>query len=156
MTIRGRVRGVLGGASLLSPCLFCFRIESRPRANSPADRWTTTLATRLTIACGRPWETKTATTPCGAGKLHDPEILEQQTRRMMNTRRNPELATSSAAQWIHVGAISTSSRKERTVFSRLSITTSSRAIYEESVLLFQDLFSRTNLCRVAHRGDSPI
>ena len=74
-----------------------------------------------------------------AGKLRDPKVLEQQTRRMLQDPRLRALAIEFGTQWIHVRGFDTLKEKNEKLFPTFTPALR-QAIYEESILFFQDLF----------------
>jgi hypothetical protein len=71
-------------------------------------------------------------------KLHDPKELERQTRRMLKDDRVRGLAIEFGTQWIHVRNFDAFNEKNETLFTAFAELR--KAMYEESVLFFQDLF----------------
>jgi len=74
-----------------------------------------------------------------AGKLHEPQVLEQQTRRMLQDPRLRSLAVEFGTQWIHVRGFDELKEKNEALFPTFNDELR-KAIYEESILFFQDLF----------------
>lgn len=76
-----------------------------------------------------------------AGRMHEPEILEQQTRRMLKDNRVRALAIEFGTQWIHVRGFDEFKEKNETLFPSFDASLRA-AMYEESILFFQDLFQQ--------------
>jgi len=76
-----------------------------------------------------------------AGRLHEPEILEQQTRRMLKDNRVRALAIEFGTQWLHVRGFDEFKEKNETLFPSFDAPLRA-AMYEESILFFQDLFQQ--------------
>src|SRR5207302_5088257 len=74
-----------------------------------------------------------------AGKLCEPKVLGDQTRRMLKDERLRALAIEFGTQWIHVRNFDTLKEKNEKLFPTFNLTLR-QAIYEESILFFLDLF----------------
>ncbi len=74
-----------------------------------------------------------------AGRLHEPQVLAQQTQRMLKDARVRSLAIEFGTQWIHVRGFDELKEKNEKLFPMFDDTLR-KAIYEESILFFQDLF----------------
>ena len=74
------------------------------------------------------------------GKLHEPDVLVAQLRRMLRDARTRRLATEFACQWIHVRDFDHLDEKSDRHFP--TFTTLRGAMYEESIRFFTDLFQR--------------
>jgi hypothetical protein len=74
-----------------------------------------------------------------AGRLHEPEVLAEQTQRMLKNDRVRALAIEFGTQWIHVRGFDEFKEKNEKLFPTFDANLR-RAIYEESILFFQDLF----------------
>ncbi|MBI1832164.1 MAG: DUF1592 domain-containing protein, partial [Planctomycetes bacterium] len=131
-------RGAL--ARVLVAPAFLFRIEKAPPGTKagPIDDWE--LATRLSYFLWSSMPDEELRQLAGAGKLRDPKILEQQTRRMLNDQRLRSLAIEFGTQWIHVRNFDALKEKNEKLFPTFTPVLR-KAIYEESILFFQDLFA---------------
>ncbi|HVL12896.1 MAG TPA: DUF1592 domain-containing protein, partial [Gemmata sp.] len=130
-------RGVLARV-LVSPA-FLFRIEQAPAGKDagPVNDWA--LATRLSYflwSCPPDEELRTL---AAAGKLRDPKVLAEQTRRMLQDDRTRALAIEFGAQWIHVRGFDEFNEKNEKLFPTFTAELRG-AMYEEAILFFQDLF----------------
>src|SRR5262249_3807090 len=74
-----------------------------------------------------------------AGRLHDPKVLSQQTRRMLKDGRLRSLAIEFGTQMIHVRGFDELKEKNEKLFPTFDEGLR-KAIYEEAILFFQDLF----------------
>ena len=73
-----------------------------------------------------------------SGKLHDPEVLIAQTRRMMSDAKIRRLATEFGCQWLHVRDLETLDEKSKRHFP--TFVSLRGAMQEEAVRFFTDLF----------------
>jgi hypothetical protein len=129
---------------LVAP-MFLFRSERAPAGTAPGpiDDWE--LATRLSYFLWSSTPDDELRRLAAAGTLKDAKVLEQQTRRMLQDDRLRALAIEFGAQWIHVRGIDEMKEKNETLFPTFDAKLR-KAIYEESILFFHDLF----------RGDRPV
>jgi hypothetical protein len=74
-----------------------------------------------------------------AGRLRDPEVLAAQTLRMLADDRTRSLAIEFGTQWIHVRGFDGLKEKNEKLFPNFDANLR-KAIYEEAILFFQDLF----------------
>lgn len=143
-TIRGKgaahdeaYRGVL--ARVLVAPAFLFRIEQAPagKAPGPVNDWE--LATRLSYFLWASAPDDELRTLSAAGRLRDPKVLSAQTQRMLKDDRLRALAVEFGTQWIHVRGFDDLKEKNERLFPTFTADLRT-AIYEESILFFQDLF----------------
>jgi hypothetical protein len=136
-------RGVLARV-LLSPA-FLFRIELAPNGKDPGPVSDWELATRLSYFLWSSPPDEELLKRAAAGTLQDPRVLVEQTDRMLKDDRTRSLAIEFGTQWIHVRGFNELKEKNEKLFP--TFTPALRAaIYEESILFFQDLF----------RSDRPV
>ena len=130
-------RGVL--ARVLTSPAFLFRIEKAPPGAKagPIDDWE--LATRLSYFLWSSSPDDELRQLAVAGKLRDPKAIEQQTLRMLKDQRLRTLAIEFGTQWIHVRNFDALKEKNEKLFPTFTPPLR-KAIYEESILFFQDLF----------------
>ncbi len=123
---------------LVSPS-FLFRIEEAgPGLEAlPVSAWE--LASRLSYTLWASMPDAELRTLATAGLLHDPAVLAAQAARMLKDPRARGLAVEFAAQWLHVRGIRSSREKNETVFPTFDAPLRD-ALFEEAVLVFQDLF----------------
>jgi hypothetical protein len=76
-----------------------------------------------------------------AGQLHDPKVLAAQTQRLLKDDRVRALAIEFGTQWIHVRGFDELKEKNEKLFPTFDAALR-KAIYEESILFFQDLFQK--------------
>lgn len=130
-------RGVL--ARVLVAPAFLFRVEQAPPGAKPGPVNDWELATRLSYflwSCGPDEELRRL---AAAGRLRDPAVLAEQTRRLLRDDRVRALAVEFGTQWIHVRGFDELKEKNEKLFPTFDAGLR-QAIYEESILFFQDLF----------------
>ncbi|HJT77589.1 MAG TPA: DUF1592 domain-containing protein, partial [Gemmataceae bacterium] len=130
-------RGVLARV-LVSPA-FLFRIEQAPPGKEPAPVNDWELATRLSYFLWSSTPDDELRRLAAAGRLHEPAVLAAQVRRMLRDGRVRELAVEFGTQWIHVRGFDELKEKNEKLFPTFDAGLR-KAIYEESVRFFQDLF----------------
>jgi hypothetical protein len=123
---------------LVSPS-FLFRIEQAPpgKTAGPVNDWE--LATRLSYFLWSTLPDDELRRTAAAGRLRDPKVLAEQTRRMLKDDRTRALAIEFGTQWLHVRGFDELKEKNETLFPTFDDKLR-RAIYEESILFFQDQF----------------
>ena len=142
-------RGALARV-LIAPA-YLFRIE-KPAPGleaSAVNDWE--LATRLSYFLWASAPDDELRTLAAAGKLRDPKILAGQAQRMLQDDRTRALAVEFGTQWIHVRGFDEHNEKNEKLFPTFDATLRA-AIYEESILFFQDLFQHDR--PVAHVLDA--
>lgn len=73
-------------------------------------------------------------------RLHEPQVLASQTKRMLKDERVRSLATEFACQWLEVRDFDSHGEKSDQVFPTFSALRAD--IYEESIRFFVDMFQR--------------
>ncbi|HSQ55815.1 MAG TPA: DUF1592 domain-containing protein, partial [Gemmata sp.] len=136
-------RGVLERV-LVSPA-FLFRIENAPAGTKPGPVNDWELATRLSYFLWSSVPDEELRKLAVAGKLRDPKVLAAQVERMLRDDRTRALAIEFGTQWIHVRGFDELKEKNEKLFPTFTPELR-KAIYEESILFFQDLF----------RSDRPV
>ena len=123
---------------LISPH-FLYRLEASPpgRQTAPVSDWE--LATRLSFFLWSSIPDDELRRVAEEGRLHDPEVLAQQVRRMLKDERSRALAVEFGTQWLEVRNFDEFAGKNEQLFPAFDGELR-RAMYEESILLFQDLF----------------
>jgi hypothetical protein len=130
-------RGVL--ARVLVAPAFLFRIEQAPPGKQPGPVNDWELATRLSYFLWSSAPDEELRALAAAGKLRDPNVLAAQTTRMLRDERARALAVEFGTQWLHVRGFDELKEKNEALFP--TFTPELRAaMYEESILFFQDLF----------------
>jgi len=133
------LRGVLARV-LIAPA-FLFHLEHSPpgKEPKPVDDWE--LASRLSYFLWSTIPDESLRASAAAGRLHDPKILAEQTLRMLKSPQTRWLAIEFGTQWIHVRGFDDLKEKNERLFPTFDASLRS-AIYEESILFFQDLFQQ--------------
>ena len=123
---------------LVSP-KFLFRIEKAPpgKKAGPVDDWE--LATRLSYFLWASQPDEELRRLAAAGKLREKGVLDSQARRMLKDGRTRALAVEFGTQWLHVRHFDRFDEKNEKVFPTFDAAMR-KAMYEESILFFQDLF----------------
>ncbi|MDB5307809.1 MAG: hypothetical protein JWO38_2011 [Gemmataceae bacterium] len=137
------LRGVLSRV-LVSPS-FLFRLEQAPagKESKPVDDWE--LATRLSYFLWSTLPDEDLKTAAAAGRLSDPRVLATHAERMLKDDRVRALAIEFGTQWVHVRGFDELKEKNEKLFPTFDESLRA-AIYEESILFFEDLF----------RADRPV
>ena len=130
-------RGALARV-LVSPA-FLFRVETAPPGTVPGPINDWELATRLSYFLWSSLPDEDLRRLAAAGKLREPQVLAEQTRRMLKDDRLRALAIEFGTQWIYVRNFDELKEKNEKLFPTFNATLRA-AIYEESILFFQDLF----------------
>jgi hypothetical protein len=137
---------------LISPS-FLFRIEE-PAAGKdarPVSSWE--LATRLSYFLWASTPDAELRRVAAAGRLHDPKVLSAQVQRMLRDPKVRGLATEFGTQWLHVRDIRENREKNEKRFPTFDDKLR-QALYEESVLFFQDLFQEDRPVQQILDGDA--
>ncbi len=118
---------------------FLFRIEQAPpgKKAGPVNDWE--LAARLSYFLWSTLPDDELRQTAAAGQLRDPKVLAAQTARMLKDDRVRALAIEFGTQWIHVRGFDDLKEKNEKLFPTFDDKLRT-AIYEESILFFQDLF----------------
>jgi hypothetical protein len=124
---------------LVAPA-FLYRAENPGPgvAQVPVNDWE--LATRLSYFLWSSTPDSELAAAAAEGKLHKPETLMAQTRRMLADPRVRRLAIEFACQWLHVHDFDTLDEKSERHFPTFAGLRA--AMYEETILFFTDLFRR--------------
>jgi hypothetical protein len=130
-------RGVL--ARLFVSPAFLFRIEQAPPGKGPAPVNDWELATRLSYFLWSSLPDDELRKLAAAGRLRDPQVLAAQAQRMLRDERTRALAIEFGTQWIHVRGFDELKEKNEKLFPTFDANLR-KAIYEESIQFFQDLF----------------
>lgn len=130
-------RGVLARV-LVSPA-FLFRIEAAPKGKEPALVSDWELATRLSYFLWSSLPDDELRQLAAAGTLRDPKVFAIQAQRMLKDARTRSLAVEFGTQWLHVRGFDELKEKNERLFPTFDAKLR-QAIYEESILFFQDLF----------------
>ena len=123
---------------LIAPA-FLFHLEQPPPGKEPKPVNDWELASRLSYFLWSSIPDDELRQAAAAGRLHDPKILAEQTARMLKSPKVRSLAIEFGTQWIHVRCFDELKEKNERLFPTFDASLRS-AIYEESILFFQDLF----------------
>lgn len=143
-TLRGKkvtheeaIRSVLARV-LMSPS-FLLHLQNAPTgtASQPLTDWE--LASRLSYFLWSSQPDQELRDVASAGRLHQPDVLAQQTKRMLKDGRVRSLAIEFGTQWIHVRNFDRFDSKSKTLFPEFD-ESMRRTMSEEAILFFQDLF----------------
>jgi hypothetical protein len=126
-------------ARILVAPAFLFRIEHAPAGKEPADVNDWELAARLSYFLWSSTPDEELRKLAAAGQLREPKILATQVQRMLKDERLRTLAIEFGTQWIHVRGFDELKEKNEKLFPTFDANLR-KAIYEESILFFQDLF----------------
>lgn len=124
---------------LVSPA-FLYRVETPGEGTqaAPVSDWE--LASRLSYFLWSSQPDEQLRELAAAGKLRDPDVLRQQTRRMMDDEKIRRLSIEFACQWLHVYDFDQLDEKsERHFPTFLSVR---EPMYEEVIQFFTDIFRR--------------
>jgi mono/diheme cytochrome c family protein len=99
------------------------------------------LATRLSYFLWSSMPDAELLAAAEAGRLHDPEVLKSQTRRMLAAPASRRLAEEFGTQWLHVHGFSTLDEKNAELFPTFA---GLRADMEEETVRFLDDFFRND------------
>ncbi|MCW3094775.1 MAG: hypothetical protein JWL77_393 [Chthonomonadaceae bacterium] len=126
-------------ARILVAPAFLFRIEQAPVGAKigAANDWE--IATRLSYFLWSSEPDAELRRAAAAGHLHTPAQLQTQARRLLQDGRMRSLAVEFGAQWLHVRAFDTLNDKNEHLFPTFDADLRG-AIYEETILFFQNLF----------------
>jgi hypothetical protein len=117
---------------------FLYRPEKAPPGarQGPVSDWE--LASRLSYFLWSSMPDSELFTLAAQGRLRDPEVLAQQSRRMLKGPRVRRLATEFACQWLHIYAFDTLDEKSERHFPTFAALRGD--MYEEAIRFFTDLF----------------
>lgn len=128
---------------LVAPA-FLYRIEPQsagsgdPKAVTPVSDWA--LASRLSYFLWSTLPDAELHELALVGKLHEPDTLAAQAKRMLKSDRIHALSTQFACQWLEVRDFDSHSEKSEQVFPTFNELRGD--MYEETVHFFTDLFER--------------
>jgi Protein of unknown function (DUF1592)/Protein of unknown function (DUF1588)/Protein of unknown function (DUF1587)/Protein of unknown function (DUF1585)/Protein of unknown function (DUF1595)/Planctomycete cytochrome C len=123
---------------LVSPS-FLFHLEQSLPGKEPQPVNDSELAARLSYFLWSSVPDEELRRSAAAGQLHDPKVLERQTQRMLKDQRVRALAIEFGTQWIHVRGFDELKEKNEKLFPTFDDKLR-KAINEEAILFFQDLF----------------
>jgi hypothetical protein len=146
------LRGVL--ARILVAPAFLFRVEKAPAGKAPGPVSDWELASRLSYFLWSSAPDAELRRLAAANRLHDSQVLSAQARRMIRDERVRSLAVEFGTQWINVRGFDALQEKNERLFPTFD-SNLRQAIYEESILFFQDLFqSDRPVTQIIDRDDT--
>jgi hypothetical protein len=130
---------------------FLLHLEQPPpgKLARPVSDWE--LASRLSYFLWASMPDEELRRLAAAGQLDHPDVLAKQTARMLKDDRVRALAIEFGTQWIHVRGFDELNEKNEKLFPTFDAKLR-EAIYEETILFFQDLFQNNR--PVAHILDA--
>jgi len=130
-------RSVIGRV-LIAP-EFLLHLEQAPSGKKagPVNDWE--LASRLSYFLWSSLPDAELRQVAASGKLHEPDVLAEQTRRMLTDPRVRGLAIEFGAQSLHVRDFDQFDEKNETLFPEFDEPLK-QAMYEEVILFYEDLF----------------
>ncbi|RLT12508.1 MAG: DUF1592 domain-containing protein, partial [Planctomycetota bacterium] len=117
---------------------FLYRFESVPDGASSVQVSHWELASRLSYFLWSSLPDEELRAKAADGTLRQPEVLEQQTRRMLKDARVRRLGTEFACQWLHIHDFPVTESKSVQLFPEFEQLRTD--MYEESILFLTDLF----------------
>ena len=117
---------------------FLFRIEDAPADAEPAPVTDWELASRLSYFLWSSLPDETLRAAAVSGKLHEPQSLLEQTRRMLKESRVRRLATEFGCQWLHIHEFPITETKSVQLFPEFAEL--KEDMYEESILFLTHVF----------------
>jgi hypothetical protein len=119
---------------------FLYRLEKAPDGTAPAAISDAELASRLSYFLWSSQPDDELRAVAASGRLHHPDVLKAQTRRMQSDPRVRRLATEFACQWLHIYDFDALDEKSEKFFPEFRELRGD--MYEESIRFFTDLFQR--------------
>lgn len=117
---------------------FLFRGEAAAHGKAPAPVSSQELATRLSYFLWSTTPDRELQKAAESGKLHDPEVLRNQVRRMMSDVRMRRLAIEFGCQWLHIRDFDQFDEKSEKDYPEFLGLKSD--MYEESIRFFESMF----------------
>lgn len=132
----GALRRTLAKIFVAAP--FLYRFESVPdsQSSAPVSNWE--LASRLSYFLWSSLPDDELRASVVDGTLSRPEVLQKQTRRMLQDPRVRRLGAEFACQWLHIHDFPITETKNEQLFPEFNGLRND--MYEESVLFLTDLF----------------
>jgi hypothetical protein len=118
---------------------FLYRIEQQGAGKEPSRVADRELASRLSYFLWSSLPDQELSDVAASGRLHDPEVLTEQTLRMLGDSRIRALAIEFGAQWLEVRAFDQFRGKNEELFPTFDAELR-KSMYEESIRFFQDMF----------------
>lgn len=124
---------------LVAPA-FLYHAEKPGSGDQPSPVTDWELATRLSYFLWSSMPDAELRSLADSGQLHEPGILDAQTRRMLRDPKTRRLATEFACAWLHIYEFEKLDEKSERHFP--TFTSLRGAMYEETIRFFTDLFQR--------------
>jgi hypothetical protein len=124
---------------LVSPA-FLYRAERPVHGSEPAPVSDWELASRLSYFLWSSQPDDELRALAAAGRLHEPDVLTAQTRRMLRDEKIKRLATEFGCQWLHIHGFDELDEKSDRHFP--TFVGLRGAMYNESILFFTHLFQK--------------
>jgi hypothetical protein len=118
---------------------FLYKIEQAPPGTDAKPVSDHELATRLSYFLWASMPDAELLAAAESGRLHEPEVLKSQARRMLAAPASRRLAEEFGTQWLHVHGFATLDEKNAKLFPTFADL---RADMEEETVLFLDDFFR--------------
>ena len=134
---RDAMRSVLARIFVSPSFLFRFERQKSGKDPQPVSDWE--LATRLSYFFWSSLPDKELRELALARRLRDPQVLAQQARRMLRDSRSRALAIEFGTQWLEVRRFDRFQGKDEKLFPAFDAKLR-KAMYEESILFFHDMF----------------
>lgn len=125
-------------ARLLTSPAFLYKREQPGRGTEPTPVSNDELATRLSYFLWSAGPDASLRRAAQAGRLTNSRELLAQTRRMLTDTRIRRLAIHFACQWLHLRGFDEEAQKNEKLYP--DFVTIRSAMYEETVLFFEDMF----------------
>ena len=117
---------------------FLYRLEKAPAGTAAAAVSDSELASRLSYFLWSSQPDGELRALAAAGRLHEPDVLKAQSKRMLSDARTRRLATEFACQWLHIYDFDSHDEKSETHFPEFADLRGD--MYEESIRFFTELF----------------
>jgi hypothetical protein len=127
-------------ARMLVAPAFLYRLESPPPGSKPGPVSGWEQASRLSYFLWSSLPDDRLFRAAADGRLRDPDVLIEETRRMSRDPRVRRFAIEFACQWLHIHGFDQLDEKSERHFPTFSGVRS--ALYEESIRFFTDLVQR--------------
>jgi hypothetical protein len=124
---------------LVAPA-FLYRLEQSGSGAEPSPVSDSELATRISYFLWSSLPDDELRRVAAGGRLHEPDVLVRQVRRMRQDPRVRRLATEFACQWLHIYDFDHLDEKSERHFPTFAGLRG--AMYEESIRFITDLFER--------------
>jgi hypothetical protein len=124
---------------LVAPA-FLYRAEQAQPGSKATPVSDNELASRLSFFLWSSLPDEELRALAAGGRLHEPEVLAAQARRMMKDDRTRRLATEFACQWLHIYDFDAHDEKSPAAFPTFAELRG--PMYEEAIRVFTDLVQR--------------